>query len=315
MSRFLTYLHFTLLGALISASPSQALDYKFHAPANADHFAPSRPLIVALHGCKQDAELFAKITRLNEQADRAGMAVLYPEQSIFKNIDHCWNWFLPFNQQRDYGEPSEIVALVRQIAQRYPIDRSRIYVMGISSGGAMANILASCYPDIFSAVAIHSGLEYQASTSMFTANEVLRSGGEIDGRTSGQLAFQCADGHHRRILPAITLHGTEDTRVYPIASDLIATQFSVLNDLIDDGIENESFPHAATHHRLVTPDQPAGYAYRIDDTLYQTKLALRQVTIRGLAHAWSGGVSGFANSDPLGPDATAMIVNFFDTIK
>ena len=111
------------------------------------------PLLVMLHGCSQDAYAFAQGSRMNELADEYRFVVLYPQQSLHANALRCWNWFEPQTGQ-GAAEAAAIAALVREVARRYPIDRSRVYVAGISAGGAMTAILALCYGALFAACAI-----------------------------------------------------------------------------------------------------------------------------------------------------------------
>ena len=130
------------------------------------------PLVCMLHGCTQDAASFAAATRMNEQADRHGFLVVYLQQQRGDNAQGCWNWFRPEHQARGAGEPASIAAIVRELmgtASPWTIDSRRVFVAGLSAGGAMAAILATVYPDLFAAVAVHSGLAYRSATTMGAA--------------------------------------------------------------------------------------------------------------------------------------------------
>ncbi len=119
------------------------------------------PLVCMLHGCTQDPATFAAATLMNDAAERHGFVVVYPGQSRGSNPQGCWNWFLPEHQRRGAGEPAQIAGIVRDLIEteaRCTIDPGRVFVAGLSSGGAMAAILAACYSDLFAAVAVHSGL-------------------------------------------------------------------------------------------------------------------------------------------------------------
>src|SRR3954454_24501274 len=121
------------------------------------------PLVCMLHGCTQDAARFAAATRMNETADRHGFIAVYPQQDRGDNQQGCWNWFLSEHQERDTGEPAWIAAVVRELVgtmSPWSIDPSRIFVVGLSAGGAMAAILAAAHADLFAAVAVHSGLAH-----------------------------------------------------------------------------------------------------------------------------------------------------------
>src|SRR3974390_1302861 len=139
----------------------QKCDYFLYVPTTVNR--QSRvPLLVMLHGCSQDARSFASGTRMNSLADEQRFIVLYPQQSVRANPLRCWNWFRP-RTVGGAGEAAAIVALVRHVARCYPIDRSRIYLAGMSAGGAMTAILALCYGAIFAGCAIVSGVMYRAA--------------------------------------------------------------------------------------------------------------------------------------------------------
>ena len=123
--------------------------FKLFAPAGYE--GESLPLVVMLHGCTQDPDDFAAGTRMNELAQAEGFFVLYPAQAVRSNSQKCWNWFSPADQRRGTGEPALLAGMVRHVLQTHSIDPDRVYVAGLSAGGAMAAILASEYPDLFAA--------------------------------------------------------------------------------------------------------------------------------------------------------------------
>src|SRR5687768_14546082 len=139
--------------------------FRLHVPAAAGPL----PLVVMLHGCTQSPEDFARGTRMEALAAEMGFAVLFPAQSARANRNRCWNWFRPEHQSRDAGEPAAIAAATRDVIARHPIDPARVYVAGLSAGAAMAVIVAATYPEIFSAVGVHSGLAYRAAHSLPSA--------------------------------------------------------------------------------------------------------------------------------------------------
>ena len=130
--------------------------YKLFIPSNAQ--GKPLPLLVMLHGCLQDPDDFALGTRMNTIAEEQRIFVLYPEQSQAANQTRCWNWFNAANQHRDLGEPSIIAGMTREVIGAYNIDARRVYIAGMSAGGAMAAIMAANYSDLYAAVGMHSGM-------------------------------------------------------------------------------------------------------------------------------------------------------------
>ncbi len=268
------------------------------------------PLVVVLHGCLQDAAAIARITRFDELADREGFVVLYPQTGpSFGNPNGCWVWWEPGNQRREGAEPALVVNVVKRVSQRITVDKTRIYVAGLSSGAALAAILGSVYPDVFAAAGAHSGLEYSAAATGACALTAMR-GVDPDARTRGALAYQ-AQGRRHRVAPLIVIQGRADSTVAQDNADALITQFAAMNDYADDGNgSNGSFDARPDAER--SGKVPDGYAYTVQD--YQDaggQVTLRRVLVEDLGHAWSGGPDGEAYSDPRGPDATRMLWDFF----
>ena len=154
------------------------------------------PLLVMLHGCSQDAHTFAQGSRMNELADQHRFLVLYPQQSLRANAWRCWNWFEP-RTGHGAGEAAAIAALVHEIARRYPVDRSRVYVAGISAGGAMTAILALCYGVLFAACAIVAGVMYRAADSAVEGARAMRRGALVSPES---VADHAASRRSRKML-------------------------------------------------------------------------------------------------------------------
>jgi poly(hydroxyalkanoate) depolymerase family esterase len=150
------------------------LGYRLYLPSGSSG-RDSLPLIVMLHGCRQDSLSFAEGTRMNALAEEGRFAVLYPEQSKHSNPLCCWNWF-DSASLAGQGEAGLIARLVDQVKKRRPIDPRRVYIVGMSAGGAMACILAVRYSRLFAACAIHSGMMYGAASSPMQALAAMRSG-------------------------------------------------------------------------------------------------------------------------------------------
>ena len=296
---------------------SNSRDYRLYVPKG---YVKGRalPLVVMLHGCKQDPESFAAGTRMNRLADEYGFLVLYPRQSMLANGYSCWNWFDPRTQARG-GEAAIVMAMVDDVVRRYSVDADRIYVAGISAGGAFAAILATCYADVFAAAAVHSGIPYAAADNPIAGMRVLERAYPYDAEKSGKAAFDCR-GSGRRAMPILVIQGSVDEKVLPKASGDIIKQFAQVDDFCDDGQDNDSV--AAT--RLVkdaVAAQPGGQqAYEVSTFTREGKPMLQEVLVTGLGHAWSGGDDGRAKpgdavkypyNDPQGPDASRMMWRFF----
>lgn len=166
-----------------------------------------------LHGCTQSPDDFAAGTEMNAYAERNRFFVVYPEQPVSANLSKCWNWFDSSNQSRGRGEPASIVGVVNKIKSNYPVDSRRVYVAGLSAGGAMSVILGAAYPDVFAAIGVGSGLEYKAATSVLYSGTAMLYGGP-DPVQQGNLAYQ-AMGDMRASCQPLFFTGQPTTRLIP----------------------------------------------------------------------------------------------------
>jgi poly(hydroxyalkanoate) depolymerase family esterase len=267
--------------------------YKLYIPSG--YTGQAVPLIIMLHGCTQNPDDFATGTRMNELAEEHTFLVAYPAQAGNANMQKCWNWFQVADQQRGRGEPSLIAGITRQVVDDYEVDEGRVYVAGMSAGGAMAAIMGATYPDLYAAVGVHSGLAPGSAHDMSSAFTAMRQGGPVVAHKD------VAGGEYRETLPTILFHGDGDTTVHPRNGERL------LAHLARGG--NGSLPRVGTRQGQV----PGGYEYtRFTYRDAEGRDLVERWSVHGLGHAWSGGSYPGSYTDPRGPDASAEMVRFFE---
>lgn len=272
----------------------RTLAYKLYLPPGATGTAIAlRPMVVMLHGCTQGAADFAAGTQMNALARDLGVVVVYPEQTQHANAQKCWNWFKPQHQQRGRGEPAVLAALAQAITAKHHVDAARVFVAGLSAGGAMADIVGRCYPDVFAAVGVHSGLPSGSATDVMTALSAMRS-----GRASAPSALPSVTPP-----PTIVFHGDADATVH-----------------LSNGVAIIEAARAAS--KDASGSMPAARAaegqsskgQRYTRTVY-TDGAGRSTAeywkLHGAGHAWSGGSARGSYTNPAGADASAEMLRFF----
>ena len=277
-------------------TPAGSRDYRLFIPARSTN-AP-RPLLLMLHGCKQNPDDFAVGTRMNELAEHHGFVVAYPAQTTKANGANCWNWFEKRDQQRDGGEPEILAAIVREISARHPIDPRRVFVAGLSAGAAMAVILGHTYPEIFAGVGVHSGLPYGAATDVASAFTAMRGGMAL---RRGLAPREPAAG--QPAVATIVFHGDIDMTVAASNGDSVVAQAAGRLGLTDTGVM------PAAKHAEESETSRAHTA-----TVYADRNGTPRVehwVVHGAAHAWSGGSTRGSYTDAKGPDASAEMVRFF----
>jgi poly(hydroxyalkanoate) depolymerase family esterase len=219
-----------------------------HVPTIAP--AAGAPLIVLLHGCGQAATTFAQATGWVVLADRLGVPLVLPEQAGENNHGRCFNWFQPAHTGRGLGEASSIRQMVAAASQRFRSDPRRIYIAGLSAGGAMTAALLAAYPDVFAAGAVVAGLPVGAANN---TSEALRRMAEAGPRQTpaawAELVRRAAPIDHPGPWPRISIwHGEHDRVVDPANATLLATQWSALHGLDPGQLESTEIAGARREH-------------------------------------------------------------------
>jgi poly(hydroxyalkanoate) depolymerase family esterase len=267
--------------------------YRLYLPSlSGDASLQALPVVVMLHGCKQDAADFARGTDMNTLAEQQKCIVLYPEQLSKANSMRCWNWFEKGHQSRDAGEPAMIAALTRSVLEKHNGDPSRVYVAGLSAGGAMAALVAGLYPELFAAAGVHSGLAAGAAGDVVSAFGAMRRGARGAG-----------DG---AAVPTIVFHGSGDKTVHPSNGDQVVA--SALAAISAQGTQLKKSETGAAPRGAPGAGRPA------ERTRYSAADGVSHVehwSVDAGPHAWSGGDPEGSFTDPQGPGASAAMLAFF----
>ncbi|MGE3608183.1 MAG: PHB depolymerase family esterase [Bacteriovoracaceae bacterium] len=311
------------LSSLISFS-SYAYDYGLYIPKGLED-KENLPLVVMLHGCTQNDKDFMELTRIKDEADKRGFIVLAPNKGrrIFppSNPLLCWSWYDLASNERapKRGDLKALMDIINEVKINYKIDEHKIFLAGFSAGAVMSSIMASCYPDLFTGVAIHAGIPYKGLDSylssrinleqFFQENQNLVSLNEIKQKLTDEQnrriqnlqkkSFECAKEVLDKKLQYISIfQGEEDRIVLPRSGANVFFQF---------------LPQNLNDSELLIFSRISGQEGKLSfrKIEYRGKIDLQLIQIEKMGHSWSGGKSGFSFSDPHGPDATELMLNQF----
>lgn len=270
----------------VYANTAGSRTYKLYVPSG--YKGRALPLVVMLHGCTQSPDDFAAGTRMNEVAEEQIFFVAYPAQAQSANASKCWNWFNAGDQLRDQGEPSLIAGITREIVRDLAVAPGRIYIAGLSAGGAAAAIMGATYPDLYAAVGVHSGLACGAARDMPSAFAAMKQGASPARQASRR---------QESPVPTIVFHGDRDTTVNPVNADEVIAQAKAAMDLrstISQGVADGGKSFTRAVHASA-----------------DGKPVLEQWVVHGAGHAWSGGSAAGSYTDSRGPDASREMIRFF----
>ncbi len=257
-------------------------NYKLYIPSN--YAGKKVPLVVMMHGCTQSPDDFALGTQMNMLAEEMNFIVAYPAQIKSANASKCWNWFNTKDQKRDKGEPSIIAGITEKIIESFVIDKKRIYIAGLSAGGAAAAIMGAEYPDLYTAVGVHSGLASGAANNIITAMNAMRQ---------GSMALKTNDAG--KLVPVIVFHGDNDNTVASINGQQVIGQFKGKKDLksvVKKAVSDGGIKYTLTTHS-------------------DNNITFEHWVLHGVGHAWSGGSIKGSYTDPIGPNASREMIRFF----
>ncbi len=263
-------------------------------------------LLVLIHGCRQTPEEIAAVTRITALADDIGCLVLLPRQNPRANVWGCWNWFDQATS-RGWGETAIVAAQIRAVRRKYRIDRKRVFVAGLSSGGGLASTLGVRRPTLVAGAFVHSGVACEAAASPLTALAVLKFGADTD--VAG-IAAAAREKAHPDVLPVplVAIQGARDDVVAPVNAAQLVRQYLAL----------DGHPAAATGAAadLPPPDRveemttAENRVVTTSEWRVAGRLVARHVLVSELGHAWSGGDDRYPYSDAHAPDATALLGAF-----
>ncbi len=282
-----------------------ARDYLVYVPRGYAGWA-RRSLVVLIHGCRQTPEEIAAATRITAMADEYGWLVLLPRQSPKANAWTCWNWFDAATAE-GHGEAAIVAAQVREMRRAYRVHPRRIYVAGLSAGGALAATLGVRQPHTFAGVFVHSGLPCGAASDPAGAAQAMRGGANTDTQAIGARARAGAGGRPR--VPLLAVYGERDPVVAEVNAFDLVRQYLALNGCAIAAAPRGALPPPDGEADVVLPD---GRTMKVADYRDGKRLAVRVVKVPGLGHAWSGGDADYPYADPKPPDATRLLAEFVE---
>ncbi|MEO8068757.1 MAG: PHB depolymerase family esterase [Flavobacteriales bacterium] len=241
-----------------------------HEPSVPGSHNGPRPLVIVLHGCGQSAEGFAEQSGWNELADRAGFVVVYPQQRTGNNASHCFNWFQEKDITPGTGEVESIHSMVGYAMNKWPIDSTRIFIVGVSAGAAMAVATAACYPYLFNGVASFAGAPYKCALGPGEAWRAMRNPISRSAAAWGELVTSASGSRDQQHFPRmLILQGLRDNTVDPSNAIALVDQWTAVHgiDNVADSTSQAFLDHAGLERSTYSGSagDPLVVLYRFSD--------------------------------------------------
>lgn len=246
------------------------LKLMFYDPGNISEKAP---LVVVLHGCTQTAKTCAEQSGWNKLAKLHQFYVLYPEQIIINNPENCFNWYRASDQSRDKGEPASIMQMITYFKKNKNIDSTKIYIIGLSAGGAMSSIMMAVYPEIFDKGGVMAGGPYKSTESIIKAGASMLGAISKSPEEWGNLVRKENPNYNGQYPELVVFHGGIDPIVSTNNSNQLIKQWVNIHQT--DYIDDEHY------------DQYKNYE-DVECTIYKNNKqqeVVRYYYVRGIGHA------------------------------
>ena len=259
-----------------------------------------------LHGCTQTPQQMLTQTRMAKEAERKGFYLLLPQQTSANNTFSCWNWFKPENQaRRPSGDSAFILSTLDKVIQEKNIDRTQVAIMGFSAGAAMTSNLVSCFPELFKAALIHSGLEYAAAQTMGESFQIMKNGPSRPVEKTVEMALDCA-GSNQNIVPLYVVHGASDNIVLPVNFQRITKQFELMDAKIAASLGGRG--ELTREESTVSGAQLSA---ELTNASIDGRSVVKSFLVQGMQHAWSGGDSAVSYAEPRGIAISTLFADEF----
>lgn len=276
------------------------LDYYTFIPGPTEDGSQIKPrgLVVMLHGCEQNASVFAQGSRMNLFAQKYGFVVLYPEQNKRHNLTQCWRWF-DLSPNSGKAEANTIMELIAQTLKKHEIEPSNVFIAGMSAGAGMATALAFSFPDKIAAVALHSGPVFGVAHNMSSGLNVMSDiTVSSDDNLFSYLKTFAKPKHHD--IPTLIIHGVKDYRVNISNATALCKQALYLNKL---PLNTKA---VVTRHEADTPNS---YTKKVFS--YAKKPVVELIEVDNMGHDWAGGDTSLPFNGEYGPNSSETILKFF----